>query len=149
MLANKYKKVRGIFLLDIDESKIKHKTNSMGRFIYKLKNLVEIGDASIHFMKGKAGTANTLDPSIRYSSNSRPGLDNAIRDYLVICYKAIWINTFTVSVVSLSQNDLGSILVRHEVNHLWEAQITGSLQDGDNFIILSGKGASVLSFDQT
>ena len=69
------------------------------------------------------------------------------RDYLVICYKSIWENTFTTSVVSLNFDDLGSILVRHEVSHLWEAFIHGSLQDRDNFIILSDSGASVLSFD--
>ena len=47
LLGNKYKNVRGIFLLDIDEKKVHLKDNSMGRFIYKLKNLLEIGDANI------------------------------------------------------------------------------------------------------
>jgi len=65
ILANKYKKVRGIFLLDIDESKIGINNNTMGRFIYKLKNLLEIGDASIYFMKGKNNESNIINTSFK------------------------------------------------------------------------------------
>jgi len=71
-----------------------------------------------------------------------------VADYLVICYKAIWINEFTVSVVSLNPYSLGSIIARHESHHLWEADVCGCLQSDNTFVILSGLGTNILSLNQ-
>ena len=107
---------------------------------------MEIGDADIYFKDRRK--KKPLAPSKLDSLFEKLQLNKAL-DELVICYKAIWINTFTVFVVALdNQGNLGESVIRHEIFHNWESHIKGFLLLTNDFIILSKNGATVLCLEK-
>jgi len=66
---------------------------------------------------------------------------------LLISYKSININTFTVVIFDISQTSRSdSIIFMYECFQLWEQSITGFLiADESNFMMLNTKGMTVLN----
>jgi len=62
---------------------------------------------------------------------------------IVLCYKCIYVNTFTVFVIKL--DDPPIIVFRYEMYHIWESIIKGSLLSSNDFLILSKDGEEALS----
>ena len=72
---------------------------------------------------------------------------------LVLCYKTIYINKFTIFVISLGdgqshKNKDYNVVLRHESFHIWESHIRGCLLPSNFFLILSKEGTTQLSIGQ-
>ena len=83
-----------------------------------------------------------LAPTIKENNNE-----------LVLCYKTIYINKFTIFVISLNdgQNNKNkdyNVVLRHESFHIWESHIRGCLLPSNFFLILSKEGTTQLSIGQ-
>ena len=62
---------------------------------------------------------------------------------LVIAYKTIYINIYTIHVLDLES---GQLLYRHESSCLWETRVSGFLNDSTkDFIALDQKGIGVMA----
>ena len=87
------------------------------KFIIKWKNKLDIADANLFIIKTK---------------------DSPYRE-LVISYKTIYINTYNVKVVDISNRE--ATLFRHESFQLWESECTGFLLNKKkDFVTLSKSG---------
>lgn len=117
ILANKYEQKLGFFLIKMDaENPDQH------RFLTKYKNKLDIGDCSIKVMR---------DHSFGFKE-------------LVISYKTIYINTYNVHVLDITQEGQPTIF-RHESFQLWESESRGVLlKNACDFLKLSKNGAEIL-----
>jgi hypothetical protein len=89
----------------------------------KLKNKLDIGDATV-------------------AVNSR----SSVSKELVIAYKTIYINTFTIIVLDISHESDKNLLFRHESFQLWESDIIGiMLHSNKDFISINKDGMHVVS----
>ena len=79
ILANKYSEKLGLFLVRFDEDKPQNY-----KFVLKIKNKLDISDADIAVMR---------NPGKKYKE-------------LIISYKTIFMNTFTIYVIDLSSRDM-------------------------------------------
>ena len=86
LLANKYEDKLGLFLIMFNEQNPR-----IFKFFMKWKNKLDIADASIAVLRNEAN---------KYKE-------------LVVCYKTIYMNTYTVYVVDISNPNLWT-LFRHE-----------------------------------
>ena len=84
------------------------------------------------------------------------GTDNRTRKTknfkeLIISYKTIYINTFTVVIKDLSDNSENiGILAKHEAFQLWESKAFGMLlNDSKDFLSISKSGINILALGQT
>ena len=65
---------------------------------------------------------------------------------LVISFKTIFINTFTIFVLDITTDDAKTLLYRHESFQLWESDIQGVLLErSKDFISVNKDGIHVLS----
>ena len=91
----------------------------------KYKNKLEISDADIAVLK---------NPDKNYKE-------------LIISYKTIFINTYTVRVIDISSEDPWP-LYSHESFQLWESQVTGFfLEKTLDFITINREGINILSLE--
>jgi len=102
LLANKHEKIRGFFLIQIDENDPKGKNNY---FILKWKHHLEIGDADIYLLNSES-KPNPKRESVTKDALAQPLARKIVKKMatgteIVICYKAIFINTFTILVIKL------------------------------------------------
>ena len=89
----------------------------------KLKNKLDIADASVSFNN----------------------VGSASRE-LVIAYKTIYINIFTIIVLDISTEKDKTLLFRHESFQLWESDIIGiMLKLNKDFISINKDGMHVVS----
>jgi hypothetical protein len=80
VLFNKYQEKLGFYVMKIDANNIKET-----EFLIKLKNKLDIGDTSLQI-------------------NQEMQPDGSIMKELVISYKCIYINTYNVVVMDITQN---------------------------------------------
>lgn len=112
MLTNTYQEKIGLFLIRFDLN-----DPSKYKFILKWKNKLDIADADLFIIKTK-------------QSNYRE---------LVISYKTIYINTYNVKVVDITNKE--ATLFRHESFQLWESECMGFLLNKKkDFVTLSKTG---------
>ena len=116
--------MRGVFLLWIEDDQLCCAKKNKN-FIIKWSNQLEIGDADLYIMPGSLRSESLL----HHSKSKRLNKSSSLRNYgeyneLVVCYKLIWNNIFTVLLVSLDTPGQ-PIIFRHESSHIWEASIKG------------------------
>ena len=122
IIANRYDEMLGFFVLKF----LEHDPNQK-KFLMRDKNKLDIGDA---------------DMFINYrSKDSRE---------LIISYKSIYINTYTISVLDLWEDSDKALLFRHEIFQLWESEIQGLLlQEAKDFISINKDGIHVIALGST
>lgn len=94
-------------------------------FLIKYNNKLEIGDASISVLRDK---------------------QNGFKE-LVLSYKTIFINTYTVHVMDIANQSSGQpTLYKHESFQLWESESRGLLlHNRGDFLKLSKFGAEIIA----
>lgn len=118
-MANKYRKKLGLFIIRIEEE---HPENY--DFLLKLKNKLDIGDANIEVHKC---------PIKNYKE-------------LIVSYKTIYMNTFNVTVLDITNPKAFKTVFRHESFQLWESPICGFLVDSTkDYIIVNSAGMSIIA----
>ena len=118
VLANKKEHRLGFYLFSID---LADPTGHSEYFI-RWTNKLDIGDADMYYMTEKPD-----------------------REYVVVSYKCIGINTFNVFVF-----DLKDKLIKYwfEGYQLWESPVKGFLLNTNDFLILSKEGTSLLALGE-
>ena len=117
-MANKYQEKLGFFMVRFSEN-----NPLIHQFFMKWKNKLDIADADVAVVR---------NPQRKYKE-------------LVVCYKTIFINTYTVHVIDISSKSLWTQF-RHETFQLWESQITGFyLSKNKDFVTINREGINVLS----
>ena len=118
ILANKYDEKLGFFLIKMSESD----TNKFS-FLTKYKNKLDIGDATVSVLRDR---------------------EKGYKE-LVLSYKTIYINTYNVHVMDISQEGQPT-LYKHESFQLWESESRGLLlQNRGDFLKLSKAGAEIIA----
>tara|TARA_B110000285_G_scaffold219587_1_gene270323 strand:+ start:1165 stop:1665 length:501 start_codon:yes stop_codon:yes gene_type:complete len=139
-VANKRDGKSGFYLIKLEqydlllgmdkenESKLKEKM-----FLINQKNKLDIGDIDINIR---------IDN--QYKSEGKHSCKNR---QLLISYKSIYINTYSVFAINL---DTESIIFRHESFCLWESKISSFLNSSTfDYISLQQQGISVLALSKT
>jgi hypothetical protein len=120
LLSNKYQGLLGFFVLKFPEDDC-HDVTYLMRYLNKL----DIDDTNIYINNR--------------SKDSRE---------LVISFKTIFINTFTIFVLDITSDEAKTLLYRHESFQLWESDIQGVLLErSKEFISINKDGIHVLSLD--
>ena len=88
LVANKFDEKLGFFIIRMDE----HNPEKDFKFLTKYKNKLDIGDCKLFMMRSK---------------------QRALKE-LVISYKTIYINTYNVVIMDISQSKGQSMVARHE-----------------------------------
>jgi len=118
LLANKFDEKLGFFLIKMHESKVDE-----FKFLTKYKNKLDIGDANVSVLR---------DNKNKYKE-------------LVISYKTIYINTYNVHIMDITQEGQPT-LYKHESFQLWESESKGMLLTNRNdFLKLSKAGAEIIA----
>jgi hypothetical protein len=97
ILCNMYNEKLGVYILGFKDSDLNDH-----RFLMRDSNKLDIGDANIVI-------------------NRR----NDAGSELVLSFKTIYINTFTIMVLDIDLNAKRSLIFRHESFQLWESEIRG------------------------
>lgn len=120
LLANQFDERLGLFVLRVNEY-----NPSDYKFLIKLKNKLDIGDADLFVLR---------DKELQYKE-------------LVVSYKAIFINTYNIFIFDISSSSGEHLtLFRHESFQLWESKIQGFMMNkSKDFVVLSRKGMNVFS----
>lgn len=124
VLANKYQRKLGYFLLELNQNlDPKNISATPPRYVIKWENKLEIDNAS-------------LDSFI---SNDE---DTEDQTNLIVSYKSIHVNTYTVFLINI---ETGRIQFKHDNYQLWESPVLGFLNTFQNdFVILNKEGTSFL-----
>ena len=118
LAANRYQEKLGVFIVRFDEN---DPTNSC--FFLKFKNKLEITDADIGVLRCER---------------------NRIKE-LVLSYKTIHSNVYTVMVVDISR-EVPWPIYKHESFQLWESQITAFyIEKNREFVMINRDGLSVMN----
>ena len=118
LVANKYQDKLGVFIIRFDEDDPNH-----SNFFLKYKNKLDIADVDI--------------------AVSRCEINNLKE--LIIGYKTIHSNIYTVQVVDISRETPWQ-LYKHESFQLWESQITAFfINRNKEYIMMNRDGISVIS----
>jgi hypothetical protein len=125
ILANKFDEKLGFFII-----RMKDEDPNSYKFLTKWKNKLDIGDSSLFVLR-----------------NPKEGYKE-----LVISYKTIYINTYNVTIMDISNVSWDkevtqqSTLFRHESFQLWESEIKGLiLENNKDFVTLSKAGVNILA----
>jgi hypothetical protein len=122
LLCNNYKEKLGVYILGFKESDLNNH-----RFLMRDSNKLDIGDANIVI-------------------NRR---DDAGSE-LVLSFKTIYINTFTIMVLDIDLNVKRSLIFRHESFQLWESEVRGiMLESSKDFITVNKDGINVVALGST
>ena len=122
VLANKFDRKLGYFLLELPEER--PSVDEPPKFLIRWTNKLEIGDAALHLLEIQRGS------------------DSERKKELVVSYKQIYINLYTVFVIEI---ETGLIKFKHENYQLWESPVMGFLNTQTNdFIVLNKDGTSFL-----
>lgn len=118
VLANKKEHRLGFYLFSIDLAD----PSGHSEYFIRWNNKLDIGDADMYYMTEKPD-----------------------REYIVVSYKCIGINTFNVFVF-----DLQDKLIKYwfEGYQLWESPVKGFLLNTNDFLILSKEGTSLLALGE-
>ena len=118
ILANKFDDKLGFFLIRFDEGDVHNY-----RYLIQHKNKLDIGDANV---------------AINHrNKNSRE---------LVVAYKTIFINTYTIIVLDITSENSKTMLYRHESFQLWESDMSGMLlEKNKDFVSINKDGIHVIS----
>jgi hypothetical protein len=121
VLANKYQRKLGYFLLELD-IRLADAGPEKVRYVIKWENKLEIDDARLYSIQSKTAGESSRD--------------------LVVSYKSIHVNSYTVLIINI---DSGRIKYRHDNYQLWESPVLGFLNTFSNdFVILNKDGTSFL-----
>lgn len=124
LLANMHYGKLGLFLIKFSE---RNPQNNNHKFFLKYNNKLDISDADIAVLR------------------------NPVNNFkeLIISYKTIFINTYTVRVIDISTEDPWPIY-SHESFQLWESQVTGFfLEKTMDFVTINREGINVLTLAST
>lgn len=122
ILANKYMKKLGYFLLEIETDK--PTPNLKPKFIIKWTNKLDISDATLNFMQVERDNGHGILES---------------KFEMVVSYKTIHLNQYVILVVEM-QHCL--IKFMFEMYQLWESPVKGFMNKSNDFIILNKTGLS-------
>jgi len=117
VLANKCDNLLGYHLIEIDEN---YPDTKEPKFLINCKSKLDIGNASLYLVWN----------------------DQKEKDYLVVSYKSIHINTYTVLMVNLETR---KIEYRLESYHLWENNIQSIMLRNHDQVIFTQEGMSLVS----
>jgi hypothetical protein len=125
VMCNRKNGIIGFFLFKFSESDPKKY-----KYLTMWRNQLDIDDASMSICRGT-------------------GKDGAFKE-LIISYKTIYINTFTVVTKDLSEDsDNIGVLSKHESFQLWEARVSGLLLvDSKDFLSFSRAGINILALGE-
>ena len=116
LLCNKYQQKLGLFLIKLSED-----DPTQYNFFMKWKNKLDISDADIGLVH----------------------MEEQYRE-LVVSYKTIFMNTYNVLVVDISQPNHQWLQFRHESFQLWETHVAGFLlQKNNDYVTVNRDGISV------
>ena len=119
ILANKRNKKIGYFLLKVHEGQGREVSNMEDMFIINKNNKLDIGDCDMYIFRDKTCNAPVL----------------------VVSYKSIYVNTYTINVLNLNT---GLLLFKYDTFCLWEIGIMSFLNDSTNdYITLSNSGMKI------
>ena len=147
ILANRVERQRGIYLIEVDENDIEQNvlTKDKIKYIFKDPNYLNISDADINIL-GNQNEGSVDSSLLSYSEQDQQ---------LVVSYKSIYVNTYTVIVIKVSSAEeekekdshcrSSRIVFLHESLHIWESQVKGYLLTSHDFIILTQDGIKALS----
>jgi len=97
-----------------------------GKFLIKWKNKLDIGDTNVQVLR-----------------NEQKG--KLIKE-IVIGYKTIFLNTYNVMLMDISEEKQNAIIFRHEGFQLWESASSGFLLDqSKDYVLLNNKGIQILA----
>ena len=123
IMANKYRGKLGLFIIKLDEE-----NPDDYKFLLKLKNKLDIGDADIEVHKCHEK---------HYKE-------------LIVSYKTIYMNTYNVTVIDITDPKKFKTIFRHESFQLWESPIKGFLVDSTkDYVTLNSNGLSILALGST
>jgi hypothetical protein len=118
ILVNKFNEKLGFYLIKFDEQNVHN-----FKFIIKHANKLDMGDANV---------------AVNYRSDF-------CRE-LVISYKTIYINIYTIIVLDITSDHDKTLLFKHESFQLWESEIQGILLESNkDFISINKDGIHVVS----
>lgn len=122
ILCNNYREKLGVYILGFRENDLNDH-----RFLMRDSNKLDIGDANI-FINRRAGAGNEL----------------------VLSFKTIYINIFTIMVLDIDLNAKRSLIFRHESFQLWESEVKGiMLESSKDFISVNKDGINVVALGST
>lgn len=122
ILCNNYTEKLGVYILGFRENDLNDH-----RFLMRDSNKLDIGDANI-FINRRAGAGNEL----------------------VLSFKTIYINIFTIMVLDIDLNAKRSLIFRHESFQLWESEVKGiMLESSKDFISVNKDGINVVALGST
>jgi hypothetical protein len=122
VLCNNHQEKLGVYILCFQENSLKKK-----RFLMKDSNKLDIGDAHIVIN--------------RVADN-----DNIHRRELVLSFKTIYINTFTIMCLDINEDVKRSLIFKHESFQLWESQIQGiMLESSKDFLSVNKDGINIVA----
>ena len=118
MLVNKYQEKLGIHLIQFDEE-----DPCSYKFFLTFFNKLDIGNANINIIK-----------------NVEKGYKE-----LLISYKTIYMNTYTVQVIDISSSDQWTVF-KHISFQMWETNISGFyVKRNKDFITINNQGINVIA----
>ena len=121
-VANKLAGQVGFYILNIDA--FKPEQGGDNDFILKWKRQLDIGDCDISILR---------DEKHNYKE-------------IVIAYKTIFINVYTIMVIDQNHKSGQPLLYRHESFQLWESEINGILLKNTNdFVAVNRDGINVFA----
>ena len=100
----------------------------------KWRQKLEIGSADIYYCDYEN------DNSLKSQSTMVKGGSSK---QIVLCFKTIYVNTFTVIVIGLGEGS-NNIILRHETFHMWESFVKGLLLPSLDFFILQNQGIKAI-----
>lgn len=121
IMCNKFDDKLGLFVLKVDP-----KNPKGGIFLIKWKNRLDIDDSSIDIMRDEV-----------------TGLKE-----LILAFKIIYINVYSVFAVDISVEDTEAIQFRHESFQMFESECTGLMLNNEtrDFVHCNNTGMYVMSF---
>ena len=131
ILANKRGAKLGYYLLRIpEESPDRHDDDPSKKedmFLMNYANKLDIGDVNLYVLKEE-------------------GISGKSRTELIITYKTIYINIYTINVIDL---DTENVIFRHESACLWESSVSGFLNTSTlDYISLDSGGLAVMALSE-
>lgn len=124
ILANKFRKKLGYFLLELDIDKPME--TKQPKFVIRWTNKLHIDDAALNFI---------------FTERENLKGEKEKKVEMIISYKTIHINQYVIIVVDLEDC---LIKFRFEMFQLWESTIKGFMNNSHDFIILNNAGLSFI-----
>ena len=137
LLANKYNEKLGFYLLKIEDN-----DPNKYDFVMKWENKLDIGDVDIY-----------INRVIKEQGEERYKKIFKFKE-LLISYKTIYMNTYTLQVFDISDSDQDGLadnwtVFKHESFQLWEQKVCGIfLKNNKDFVTMNSQGIQVMTLSE-